>query len=55
MKQECETCSAALLEDGEALICSFECTFCLACGAKTDQRCPNCNGELLRRPRRTLA
>ncbi|WP_397391657.1 DUF1272 domain-containing protein [Pseudomonas oryzihabitans] len=41
------------MESEEALICSYECTFCAACAAGPLQgRCPNCQGELLRRPRR---
>jgi hypothetical protein len=35
----------------EAMICSYECTFCRKC-AETffAGRCPNCGGELVRRP-----
>jgi hypothetical protein len=33
------------------MICSFECTFCRACAdARLQGRCPNCGGELVRRP-----
>ena len=39
-------------ESGEAVICSFECTFCVDCGQLMDHRCPNCGGELVVRPRR---
>src|SRR5579863_5693015 len=28
MRRRCEKCTAALQSDGEAYICSFECTFC---------------------------
>jgi hypothetical protein len=52
MKPECERCQAALAHDAEALICSYECTFCPACGEAMDGICPNCGGELVRRPRR---
>lgn len=41
-----------LAADGAALICSYECTFCVDCGAAMTQRCPNCGGELVPRPRR---
>ena len=54
MKPACEKCASALEKDGEAYICSFECTFCAACSDAMAGVCPNCSGELLRRPRRTL-
>jgi hypothetical protein len=46
MRVVCEKCSDTLTDAGDALICSFECTFCV------DHRCPNCGGELVKRPRR---
>jgi uncharacterized protein len=54
MRQNCERCSRELPADSaDALICSFECTFCAECaGSALAGRCPNCGGELLRRPRR---
>ena len=53
MKTRCETCSADLRHDGEAWICSYECTFCGDCTDERHQQvCPNCKGELVRRPRR---
>jgi hypothetical protein len=52
MRTECERCGAALAADGEAVICSFECTFCAGCGAEMEHVCPNCGGELVARPRR---
>ena len=52
MRAVCEKCSARLAESGEAVICSFECTFCVDCGNLMDNRCPNCGGELVKRPRR---
>ena len=54
MKETCEKCNAELSKLDEAYICSFECTFCPACTREMDGRCPNCGGELLRRPRREL-
>jgi uncharacterized protein len=48
----CERCAAPLRADGEAFICSFECTFCPACAETLAHVCPNCGGELVRRPRR---
>jgi hypothetical protein len=52
MRGECERCGAELHADGEAVICSYECTFCAACGEALEQTCPNCGGELVPRPRR---
>lgn len=53
MRPVCERCEASLAQDAEAYICSFECTFCAACTEGMGAVCPNCGGELLRRPRRT--
>lgn len=55
MKPACMKCEAALSADDEAYICFYECTFCGDCTAAMDQTCPNCGGELLRRPRRAKA
>jgi hypothetical protein len=55
MRTECERCGAALAQDGEAVICSFECTFCTGCGEAMNHVCPNCGGELLARPKRRSA
>jgi hypothetical protein len=53
MRPDCERCGADLpAEMSGALICSFECTFCAACAEALDDRCPNCGGELIRRPTR---
>jgi hypothetical protein len=53
MRAACERCGAGLAPDSEdARICSHECTFCAACAEAMDGRCPNCGGELVRRPRR---
>lgn len=52
MKPACERCQKGLAMDGEAFICSYECTFCPACAVELAQRCPNCGGELSVRPRR---
>lgn len=35
------------------MICSFECTFCDACGEKLQGKCPNCGGALFARPTRS--
>lgn len=54
MKAKCEKCGQALAMDAEALVCSYECTFCANCGAGMQNICPNCSGELVRRPRRKV-
>jgi uncharacterized protein len=55
MKKACERCGTTLAADGEARICSFECTFCPACADAMESVCPNCGGELVVRPRRRPA
>jgi uncharacterized protein len=52
LKLACERCGAALEQDGDAAICSYECTFCPSCAEEMEHVCPNCGGELVRRPRR---
>ena len=52
MKPACEKCQAALAPDSLAFICSYECTFCPSCMLSLKNTCPNCEGELVRRPRR---
>ena len=52
MKKHCEKCNASTDEKELAYICSYECTFCESCTQAMNAICPNCSGELLRRPRR---
>lgn len=52
MRPQCEKCSAALSPTGTAYICTFECTFCEPCTQAMQHVCPNCGGELVRRPRK---
>jgi uncharacterized protein len=54
MKAACEHCQRRLDWDSEeARICSYECTFCVSCvTGPLQNRCPNCQGELVARPRR---
>ncbi len=53
LRPGCECCDRDLPpESDQARICSFECTFCADCAATMNGRCPNCGGELVRRPRR---
>ena len=57
LRPNCECCDKDLPPDAaDALICSFECTFCEACAtAVLGGTCPNCGGELVVRPTRSLA
>ena len=57
LKTHCERCQCALPpESPNARICSYECTFCESCATQHLRgTCPNCQGELLPRPRRKLA
>jgi hypothetical protein len=57
LRPNCECCDVDLPGDsGAAYICSFECTFCASCAQdKLAGKCPNCGGELVRRPRRSPA
>ncbi|MGI9234768.1 MAG: DUF1272 domain-containing protein [Woeseiaceae bacterium] len=52
MRPNCEACDKDLPPGADdATICSFECTFCHDCAtAKFDFVCPNCGGDLVRRP-----
>ena len=54
LRPNCECCDRNLPPDSTgARICSFECTFCATCAETVlNGVCPNCGGELLRRPRR---
>jgi hypothetical protein len=54
LRPNCENCDKDLPPDStEALICSFECTFCAPCVTTVLKgKCPNCGGELVARPRR---
>jgi len=52
LKPNCECCDTDLKADSvDARICSFECTFCADCASdRFSNTCPNCGGELIRRP-----
>lgn len=54
MRPGCECCDKDLPPDStEAMICSFECTFCRDCAAgKLHGKCPNCGGSFAARPTR---
>ena len=54
MRPNCECCDRDLPPDSsQAMICTFECTFCADC-ARTRLKglCPNCGDGLVRRPLR---
>ena len=52
LKPICERCGGTLTTSDVAYICSYECTFCASCAEHMNFVCPNCEGELVRRPRR---
>jgi hypothetical protein len=57
LRPNCECCDRDLPPfSTEARICTFECTFCEACATNVLKgRCPNCSGDLVRRPIRPAA
>ena len=52
LRPNCESCDKDLPPESEdAMICSFECTFCRDCvDAKLNGLCPNCGGNFAHRP-----
>ncbi len=52
LKPSCENCNKLLPpESTEAMICSYECTFCKDCVDNVlDGVCPNCGGNFVNRP-----
>jgi hypothetical protein len=52
IRPTCENCGARMLPNSpEAMICSFECTFCRTCVEQLlDNVCPNCGGGFTARP-----
>lgn len=57
LRPNCECCDKDLPPESlDAVMCSFECTFCTDCATDTlGGFCPNCSGELVRRPVRPAA
>ncbi len=57
LRPSCECCGKALPPDArDAMICSFECTFCGACVlSRLSNVCPNCGGGFQLRPIRPKA
>ena len=51
LRPNCECCDRDLPpQAADAMICTFECTFCKGCAQAMALTCPNCGGELVRRP-----
>ncbi|WP_115815864.1 DUF1272 domain-containing protein [Winogradskyella eximia] len=51
IRPTCENCNKSLPHDSnEAMICTFECTFCKACVTLLKEVCPNCGGGFEKRP-----
>jgi hypothetical protein len=57
IRQNCENCDRSLPnESDEAMICSYECTFCIQCVEQILKNvCPNCGGGFEKRPTRPKA
>jgi len=57
LRPSCELCDCDLPPDStDAMICTFECTFCARCVRDTLQNvCPNCGGGFAPRPIRPQA
>ena len=56
LRPSCENCNKLLPpESSEAMICSFECTFCKDCVDEVLKGiCPNCGGNFVSRPIRPV-
>ena len=52
LRPTCEHCNKDLPPNStEAMICTYECTFCKQCvDAVLNNVCPNCGGEFCKRP-----
>ncbi|WP_390592306.1 DUF1272 domain-containing protein [Simiduia litorea] len=56
LRPNCEACDKDLPPaSDDALICTFECTFCKRCAVEKFRCiCPNCGGNLVERPIRPV-
>ena len=56
LRPNCECCNKDLPpESTDAVICSFECTFCITCATDILKGiCPNCGGNFVQRPIRPV-
>lgn len=54
IRTSCENCEKELPNDcSDAMICTYECTFCMECVEKVLLNvCPNCGGGFEKRPTR---
>lgn len=51
LRPNCELCDVDLPPAADnAMICTYECTFCVACVERLRNVCPNCGGGLTPRP-----
>ena len=51
IRPTCENCNKQLPFDSkEAMICTFECTYCKDCVELLKEVCPNCGGGFEKRP-----
>lgn len=51
IRPTCENCNKDLSYDSkEAMICTFECTYCRDCVELLNHVCPNCGGGFEKRP-----
>lgn len=52
IRPNCEHCNKDLPNTStEAMICTFECTFCKTCAMEIFENvCPNCSGNFVERP-----
>ena len=52
IRPTCENCNKSLpFDSNEAMICTFECTFCKGCVENVLLNiCPNCGGNFVERP-----
>lgn len=57
LRPNCECCDKDLPPEAtDAMICTFECTFCAECAENVlGGQCPNCGGNLSARPIRPAA
>lgn len=52
-KEACDGCDQHISWVDTAFVCDHECTWCPECAEGYAMVCPNCSGELRKRPRRT--
>ena len=51
IRPTCEHCNKSLpFDSDEAMICTFECTYCQDCVTMLKEVCPNCSGNFSKRP-----